>query len=106
MKLQSLTINYNSQTWKVGNIEPNTYGGKVVFETSGGNAELPIDAITVDQIMKLVSSYAARAARKLLEELNVENIANSASPLALSYVEEPSEEVEEGYVVENNDDGP
>lgn len=101
MKLKELTITYNDYTFTNRNIPPKSYGGTVTFDTVAGHAELPIDAITVDQIMKLVSSYAARAARQLLEELNAENIANSASPLALSYVEETSEEVEEGEFAEN-----
>lgn len=94
MKLDTLSIVYNNYNFPNDGIEPQSYGGKVVFkDTNGSYTQINLSASAIDQIMQTVASEVASNARKMLEELDVKTIRDSARPLAITHDETIEEAV-------------
>lgn len=98
MKLERLAITYNDYTFVNDDVAAKSFGGKVVFKDSNGNmTQVILSAATVDKIMQVAAQEVADNARKMLADMTLESIRDSARPLAIT-ADEP---VEQSDVVED-----
>lgn len=103
MKLERLAITYNDYNFTNGDVAAKSFGGKVVFKDSNGNmTQVILSAATVDKIMQVAAQEVADNARKMLADMTLESIRDSARPLAITSdtTSDNQADIEEGEIVE------
>lgn len=85
MKLDRLSVNFNPYTFENEGVPAQSYGGKVVFKDASGNVtQINISPSGIDQIMQVVSIEVSNNAKRMLAEMSLEAIRDSARPLAIA----------------------
>ena len=103
MKLERLAITYNDYTFSNDDVAAKSFGGKVVFKDSNGNmTQVILSAATVDKIMQVAAQEVADNARKMLADMTLESIRDSARPLAITSntISDNQVDIEDGEIVE------